>query len=245
MSCGIYKIENLLNGKSYIGQSIEIEHRFAKHKCAKDDFYIHRAIRKYGISNFSFEILEECDKSLLNEKEKFWIDKINTLVPNGYNMIQGGSNGAGLAKGKEIEQYDLEGNYITSYPSANQASQMTGISHGNICACCREERKYAGKFQWKYKNSNKIIKTFDKIIKVVKKENIIQQIDKKTNLVIKEYPTLSSAGKENKINISNISECCKGKRKTAGGYKWKKIIKETKKEFIVEKGEQKYAAQSN
>lgn len=239
MSCGIYKIENLLNGKSYIGQSIKIEHRLAKHKCAKDNFYIHRAIRKYGINNFSFEILEKCDASLLDEKEKFWINKINTLIPNGYNMIPGGSNGAGLAKGKIVEQYDLDGIYITSYSSANQASQMTGISHGNICSCCRDERKYAGGFQWRYKDSDKKIKTFKRITKIVKRKNIIQQIDKETNLVIKEYPTLSSAGKENKINIGNISECCKGKRNTAGGYKWKKIIKEIKKEFIVEseKGE--------
>lgn len=237
MSCGIYKIENLLNGKSYIGQSIEIEHRFAKHKCAKDDFYIHRAIRKYGVENFSFKILEECNLEELNEKEKYWIKYYNSLTPNGYNMIPGGSNGAGLVKGKEIEQYDLDGIYITSYPSANQASQLTGISHGNICACCRKERNYAGEFQWKYKDSDKKIKTFKKITKVVKKENIIQQIDKKTNLVIKEYPTLSSAGKENKISIGNISECCQGKRNTAGGYRWKKIVKETKKEFIVEKGD--------
>lgn len=237
MSCGIYKIENLLNGKSYIGQSIEIEHRFAKHKCAKDDFYIHRAIRKYGVENFSFKILEECNLEELNEKEKYWIKYYNSLTPNGYNMIPGGSNGARLVKGKEIEQYDLDGIYITSYPSANQASQLTGISHGNICACCRKERNYAGEFQWKYKDSDKKIKTFKKITKVVKKENIIQQIDKKTNLVIKEYPTLSSAGKENKISIGNISECCQGKRNTAGGYRWKKIVKETKKEFIVEKGD--------
>ena len=237
MSCGIYKIENLLNGKSYIGQSIEIEHRFAKHKCAKDDFYIHRAIRKYGVENFSFKILEECNLEELNEKEKYWIKYYNSLTPNGYNMIPGGSNGAGLVKGKEIEQFDLDGIYITSYPSANQASQLTGISHGNICACCRKERNYAGEFQWKYKDSDKKIKTFKKITKVVKKENIIQQIDKKTNLVIKEYPTLSSAGKENKISIGNISECCQGKRNTAGGYRWKKIVKETKKEFIVEKGD--------
>ena len=238
MSCGIYKIENLLNGKSYIGQSIEIEHRFAKHKCAKDNFYIHRAIRKYGIENFSFEILEECNKELLDEKEKYWIVKRNTLVPNGYNMIQGGSNGAGLAKGKIVEQYDLDGIYITSYPSANQASQLTGISHSNICACCRNERNYAGEFQWKYKNSNKKIKTFKKIIKVVKKINIIQQIDKETNLVIKEYKTVSQAGKENNIHIGDISSCCLNKRQTAGGYKWKRIVKEIKKEFIIEeKGE--------
>ena len=244
MSCGIYKIENLLNGKSYIGQSIEIERRFSKHKSAKDDFYIHRAIRKYGVENFSFEILEECKVEELNEREKFWIKEKNTLIPNGYNMIPGGSNGAGLVKGKEVEQYDLNGIYIASYPSANQASQITGISHSGICACCREERNYCGEFQWKYKNSDKKIKTFEKVSKIVKKEKIIQQIDKKTNLIIKEYPSISVAGRENKISISDISECCLKKRQTAGGYKWNRIIKEIKKDFIIEKKENKHA-QSN
>lgn len=235
MSCGIYKIENKLNGKCYIGQSIEIEHRFSKHKSAKDDFYIHRAIRKYGKENFIFEIIEQCDKDLLDEREKFWINKLNTLIPNGYNMIQGGSNGAGLIKGKEVEQYDLDGVYITSYPSAHEAERLTGISYGNICACCREERNYTSLYQWKYKDSNKKIKTFIKDIKVIKKINTIQQIDKDTDLVINEYPTLSAAGRANNINISNIGECCRGKRQTAGGYKWKKIVKEVKKEFIREK----------
>ncbi len=174
MSCGIYKIENLLNGKCYIGQSIEIEHRFSKHKSAKDDFYIHRAIRKYGIKNFSFEIIEECKVEKLDERENFWIKEKNTLIPNGYNMVPGGSNGTGLAKGKEVEQYELNEIYITSYPSANQASQVTGISHSGICACCRGERKYSGDFQWKYKDSNKKIKNFKKINKKVKKKKIIQ-----------------------------------------------------------------------
>ena len=119
-----------------------------------------------------------------------------------------------------------------------------GVSHGNICACCRNERNHAGGFQWKYKDSDKVIKIFDKITKVVKKKNIIQQIDKNTNLVIKEYPTISSAGRKNQISISNISECCQGKRNTAGGYKWKKIVKEIKKDFIVEKEKNNYA-QSN
>ena len=54
MSIGIYKIENLINHKVYIGQSIEIERRWQKHLGAKDDFVIHRALRKYGKENFSF-----------------------------------------------------------------------------------------------------------------------------------------------------------------------------------------------
>lgn len=52
MSCGIYKIENLINHKIYIGQSINIEKRFLVHKTSNDGCYIHNAIQKYGIMNF-------------------------------------------------------------------------------------------------------------------------------------------------------------------------------------------------
>ena len=74
MSCGIYKIENLINGKVYIGQSIEIERRFKKHLTAKDNTVIHKAIRKYGKENFSLQILEKCDTILLDDRESYWIN---------------------------------------------------------------------------------------------------------------------------------------------------------------------------
>ena len=74
MTCGIYKIENLINGKVYIGKSIEIEKRWQKHLNAKDNFLIHKALRKYGKENFSFTILEECSLFDLDAKEKFWIN---------------------------------------------------------------------------------------------------------------------------------------------------------------------------
>lgn len=60
--CGIYRITNKINGKSYIGQSVNIKNRWYVHKATKDDYPIHRAIRKYGKNNFSWEILEECSE---------------------------------------------------------------------------------------------------------------------------------------------------------------------------------------
>ena len=219
MTCGIYKIENLLNGKCYIGQSINIESRIAKHKSAKDNFYIHRALRYYGVKNFSFMILEECDQKLLDQKEKEYIFIYNSLAPNGYNMIPGGSNGAGLAKGKAINQYTLEGKYIKTYPSAKQASINTGLSHGTICACCRGERNYTGNYQWRYVENIFPLKCYKKIIQFNTKK-VIQKIDINNNRVLNEYPSLSAAAKSNRISVGNISECCSGKRKTAGGFKW-------------------------
>lgn len=118
---GIYKIENLINGKVYIGQSINVEKRlhehFYKSNCKKDVSYksaLHSAIRKYGASNFSTEILCSCDYSELDDLEKFYIKKYNSISPNGYNILSGGQ----LVKavpifckkcGKQITKYSKTG----------------------------------------------------------------------------------------------------------------------------------------
>ena len=95
---GIYKITNLINGKSYIGQSTNIQKRFSAHKSVafnpNDSNYnypLYRAIRKYGIENFSFEVIEECDVSELNNKEIYYISKYNTYGKLGYNQDKGGN----------------------------------------------------------------------------------------------------------------------------------------------------------
>lgn len=84
---GIYKITNLLDGKNYIGQSRDIYRRWAQHKsdAKAKNLPLYRAIRKYGIQNFSFEILEECQITELAQKEDFYIEKYNAFIPYGYN----------------------------------------------------------------------------------------------------------------------------------------------------------------
>lgn len=83
---GIYKITNLINQKSYIGQSIHIERRWQEHCRPSSSSIIAKAIRKYSQENFSFEVLEECDISELNQKEAYYIAFFNTVVPYGYNI---------------------------------------------------------------------------------------------------------------------------------------------------------------
>lgn len=99
MSCGIYKITNLINNHSYIGQSRNIEVRWKKHiyETSNPDYpqyyyTIHKAFRKYGVKNFSFEIIEECSEELLNEREIYWIAYYNTYN-DGYNDTLGGECG--------------------------------------------------------------------------------------------------------------------------------------------------------
>lgn len=94
---GIYKITNTINGKQYIGQSINIEKRIKEHfwkaSNMNDCSYntaIHQAIRKYGAENFEWNIVEECSIQDIDQKEQYYIKLFNTLAPNGYNILQGG-----------------------------------------------------------------------------------------------------------------------------------------------------------
>ena len=102
---GIYKITNLINGKSYIGQSTNIQKRFNAHRSVafnpNDKNYgypLYCAIRKYGIENFSFEVLEECDVSELNNKEIYYISKYNAHSKYGYNQDDGGDQASHYLK---------------------------------------------------------------------------------------------------------------------------------------------------
>lgn len=87
---GIYLIENLLNHKKYVGQSKNIYARWSGHRCDSKvrDLPLYFAMRKDGLENFKFSILEECDISQLGEKEDYWITFYNSYVPNGYNLKQ-------------------------------------------------------------------------------------------------------------------------------------------------------------
>lgn len=79
--CGIYKLTNVLSGKVYIGQSVDIAERWKQHikrgtKCdigTLSGAGLYEAMWEEGVWNFSFELLEECEKDKLNEREKFWI----------------------------------------------------------------------------------------------------------------------------------------------------------------------------
>lgn len=97
--CGIYKIENLINGKVYIGQSIDIEKRHIGHRSElqnqkHSNRFLQRAWNKYGEINFIFKIIEECEELELDEKEIFYIDKYRESGKV-YNMTDGGGGSRG------------------------------------------------------------------------------------------------------------------------------------------------------
>lgn len=95
--CGIYKVTNKTNGKCYIGQSTNIEFRWSQHRTrpfqkSSENYNckFYRAIRKYGLENFDFEVVEECPSNQLGDREKFYIALYGSFGDNGYNMNEGG-----------------------------------------------------------------------------------------------------------------------------------------------------------
>lgn len=100
----IYIIKNTVNQKVYIGQSKDAAKRWLSHiynakyenKTNKNTQLIHKAMIKYGIDKFHYEILEY-QVSNYDEREIYWINKYNSIVPNGYNVAYGGDGtGVGL-----------------------------------------------------------------------------------------------------------------------------------------------------
>ena len=109
---GIYKIENKINGKIYIGQSNNIQRRFQEHQTKGETSRIpvDIAIQKYGKDNFTYTVIEETTIDNLNQAEEFWIDYFNS-VETGYNCSKGGNQqsiGENNGKAKLTEQDVIE-----------------------------------------------------------------------------------------------------------------------------------------
>lgn len=96
---GIYKIENIINHKVYIGQSSNIESRWNQHihdltKNIHRNSHLQNSWNKYGENNFAFSVIEECEENLLDERENYWINYYGGCNScKTYNNREAGNNG--------------------------------------------------------------------------------------------------------------------------------------------------------
>lgn len=127
----IYKITNKINNKCYIGQTIQfLEQRWKDHKKIYNnsnsklyDFPLYKAFRKYGLENFIFEKIDECNIDELDDKEIYWIAFYDSYK-NGYNQTLGGGGG---------KIYDLdEKEIINKYEELRSMQKVANLFHCSI-----------------------------------------------------------------------------------------------------------------
>ena len=223
--CGIYKYENNINHKVYVGQSVDCQARYRMHKymslhqeLKEYNLPIHKALAKYGLHNFTFTIIEECSKEKLNEREAFWIRHCDS-DRKGYNATLGGDE-SHIHFGVPIELFDLEGTYVATYPNITEAAKAIGVSRNTIYGIIYGNRLSTRGFQFRRVGENKeITKYSNRQGGKIK----IGQIDKESNRVIKVWESSYQAARELGLDSSAIIKCCKGKLKSTGGFKWAKI----------------------
>lgn len=226
MSCGIYKIENNINHMVYIGQSINIENRFTQHKNNKNNYDIHVALQEFGVNNFSFDVVELCEKEQLNEREKYWISYYNCQYPNGYNKTPGGTGWSPAVEASKIKvaQYDLQGNFIKEFESISEAERNTAAGH--ISDVLDKENSKSGESLWlSLRNRDSFPPKINPWINQCgeKRKRPIYQLDKDTGEIIAEFDSAKDAAEALGLaGSTHIVAVLNGRRKTCGGYKWKR-----------------------
>lgn len=226
--CGIYKITNIINNHCYIGQSVDIKRRLSEHLLQRYKATIYYAFDKYGIDNFTFEIIELCPKESLNEREKYWIAFYDSYN-NGYNMTQGGEGNFMNGHCRQVVQYDQNGNFIAIYNSILDAERALGINPkaSNITGVCKGRNYLDHGFQWRYledvEEPTQNIGECPKKAIICSKKQKVAQCDIKSHVIIQIFNSIYEASQVTSTSRSGIQKVLKGTQSTAGGYYWIKI----------------------
>lgn len=206
----IYQITNKINGKIYIGKTeFSLEKRFKEH--CKDAFKktaekrpLYAAMRKYETENFQIELIEETD--IPEERERFWIEEKGSFK-NGYNATKGGD-------GKAYIDYNLIVKVYEQVHSVIETSKIVGCDKATVSKVLHAKGYDLRKNRYIF-NSSPVV-----------------MCDKESGESLKVFNSASEAVRYLKGDsikrvkggeVSHIRDACKGLRKTAYGYKWKKL----------------------
>ena len=217
----IYLIKNKVSGGTYIGQTrYSLSKRFSAHitESKNPKVKLHKAISSYGKEHFSIEILEECDSSQLDEREKYWISLLN---PN-YNMTLGGDGG--ILGYKHTE--DSKNKISKALKGKNLGSKngFYGKTHSEEQKKAWSESRKGNKSPCGFQNhihNNEVKERISKTLKNnpnIKRVGVIQY--DKNNTILFEYSSISEAAKAVHTSPSNIKYVCEGRLKTCKGYYW-------------------------
>lgn len=211
----IYKITNQINQKSYIGKTERnVQIRWSEHKKNRNQYPnlpLYRALNKYGIENFTIEVIEECPSGMLDDREIYWINYYNTYQGEGYNCTGGGEGG--------ILNIDEDLNMIIERYQQGERLDL-------LCKEYHHDYTYV-----KTKMTQRGIK-INTHAGPMKNAKAICACDPQTDDIVKIYSSISEAGRDlctegkNPRAISNNISAVIDKPRIRYGYKWKRYREE-------------------
>lgn len=224
----IYVISNDINDYKYVGQTINnLSKRFREHINEANfggcNSILHNAILKYGKEHFYINEISRHVATTKNElidilssEEVKWISKLNTIRPNGYNILEGG-NRPPIQELRPIDQYSKNGKLLKSFSSIIEACESLdrNASSSHISECCRGILCTAYGYIWRYKD--------EPFNKYAINDNRTVSVDQYSldGELLNTYSTIIEIPSEICNCLSSVSACCKGKLKTTSGYVWR------------------------
>lgn len=245
----IYVIENVINNKKYVGQTINPSERWYRHTIdykRLTNKHLYRAMNKYGIDNFTFKVIESnISIKDIHNREVYWIEQLKTFAPNGYNMTIGGEG----TFNREVTIQTRE--KISKKLKGNKASEETKIKQSKVHSKRYLNEEERIKMSESHKNNEKLIEnatnriiayneslTEDEIALRNEKKAIAvrEKLGKKVEGInifdgsIVNFDSARQASRwirENtefpKASHTNISKACRGKLDYIYNYKWKYV----------------------
>jgi len=212
---GIYKITNP-KGRVYIGQSVNIEKRkvnYGRLQNCKTQTKLYRSLVKYGFSEHIFEIVEQCIIEELNTRERYWQDFYNVLE-EGLNCRLTRADGKSGRLSEETVRRRVASIDWVSLQTKRIANTDYAKRTANTDYSKRTQNTDYASFQ-----DRKVANTDYKARAVNQYKPVLQFT--KEGIFIKEWPSIKEVGETLKIHRTDITQCCKGRYKSAGGYSWK------------------------
>lgn len=241
----IYKITNRTDNKQYVGQTTKARptDRFSQHKYLAthpeketSPSYLHRAMYKDGVENFSFEIIEEVNNDKLNDREKYWIQQLNTYVPNGYNLTIGGDGTPGYARiqseDEKKHKSEIMKQYFIDHPEKKDEirarTTMLWQNQEYRDKVTNSNKEFYKNHPDKFKGENNPFygkhhteESLQKIREASAKRKIkIAQLNKDTLEIIQVFDGIKDAEAALKVSHGWLSKAAR-QNKVAYGYRWK------------------------
>jgi len=248
---GIYKFTNKINGKIYIGETMNFKQRMRGHVARSYDenwtAVISRAFRKYGFSNFEYEIIESyplksVTKDFLIEREAFFIKELDAMnVDKGYNRCPYGVNTIGYKFSEESRKkmsIARKKRVMRRESIEKQALSISGEKNYNYGKKMTDERKallIKATTTREITEEERINKSLGHLNSENKPRKPIYQLDKETGEILRTWRSLSDAVRHlGKRSPSDIANSTRYPHKSAYGFKWRFLTEEEKKTAILE-----------